>query len=73
MIDFEQIIATDISACFLALANALDAKDVLTKGELAAAAQERLLSLQEILPAEAVEKLEMLRALATELEQKAGD
>jgi hypothetical protein len=39
--------ATDTSASLLAIANALDAKGMLAKQELATAAQERLLVLQE--------------------------
>ena len=36
----------DISACLLAITNALSAKGVLTKEEMTAAAQERLLAMQ---------------------------
>ena len=63
----------DVSACLLALANALAAKGVLTKSEFAAAAQERLLALRELAPGGAAAPLPLLQMLATELERKARD
>jgi len=68
-----EFIYQDLAACFLALANALEAKGVLTKRELAAAAQERYLVLQLKLPPEDVERLVLLHGLATQVEQKAAD
>ena len=70
--DFE-IIACDLSACFLALANALEAKGVLSKSELAAAAQERYLVLQERWPPEDIERLAILGGLSTQFEGLPGD
>ena len=48
MEDQEKIAAlyADLSACFLALINALDKKGVLSKAEMTESAQERLLALQ---------------------------
>jgi hypothetical protein len=64
---------TDMGACFLALCNALDAKGVLSKAEIAHAAQERLLALQALLPQEQLGPLATLQTLATALERKPGD
>ena len=67
------ILYADISACFLALANALEAKGILTKSELATGAQERLLVLQS--PRSMVDpcKLLLLQSLATVLERRPPD
>lgn len=61
----------DISACLLALCNALNAKGVLSKTELAEAFQERLLAMQpsgepnEICP----QPLLLLRQMAVDLQR----
>jgi hypothetical protein len=68
-----ELIYRDIAACFLALANALAAKGVLTKTELAQAAQERLLALQALVPGATAESLPLLHGLAVALERKAED
>jgi hypothetical protein len=68
-----EIIYQDLAACFLALANALEAKHVLSKSEFAAAAQERYLALRSKLPPEDVEQLVLLHAIATQVERKPGD
>lgn len=73
MVSIEEIIGRDFAACFLALANALEAKGVLTKSDIAAAAQERYLVLQARMPAEGVARFAMLKALATGLERMPGD
>lgn len=72
MNDIETLYA-DISACLLALANALDAKGVLTKAEFAAAAQERFLALKGLLPWASTATLPMLHELATRVETRSGD
>jgi hypothetical protein len=60
---------TDVSACLLAITNALQKKELLTKAELKESAQERLLALQpngepsSLAPFD----LPLLRHLATEL------
>ncbi|MFO0325717.1 MAG: hypothetical protein ACK50D_12060 [Burkholderiales bacterium] len=64
---------TDFSACMLALANALHAKGVLTKSELAAAAQERLLEIQLKHPLGKTVLLVTLQQLATDLERQPLD
>jgi hypothetical protein len=67
------VLYTDISACLLALANALEAKGVLTKRDIAEAAQERMLVLQEpSFPVDA-DRLLLLRALATVFETRPPD
>lgn len=63
----------DVAACFLALANALAAKGLLTKSEIAQAAQERLLALTELTPGADTDSFPMLRALSVDLERKSGD
>jgi hypothetical protein len=63
----------DLSACFLALANALEAKGVLTKCELATSAQERLLALQGRRSTVDANKLLLLQSLATLLEGRPPD
>lgn len=68
-----QIIGQDVSACFLALANALEAKGVLKKSEIATAAQERYLSLLGRLPGVDATTFPMLHALATKLEAMPGE
>lgn len=68
-----RFIYQDLGACWLALANALEAKGLLTKPDIAAAAQERLLVLRERLPKEAAERLVLLHSLATEFERVPGD
>lgn len=69
MEDQEKIAAlyADLSACFLALINALDKKGVLSKAEMTESAQERLLALQPTgKPNAAVpHKLVLLEHLAT--------
>jgi hypothetical protein len=67
------LLYADISACFLAFANAFEAKGVLTKSELACGAQERLLVLEG--PGSRVDpcKLLLLQALATVLERRPPD
>lgn len=67
------VLYADVGACLLALANALDAKGVLTKTELASAAQERLLVLRG--PGSTVDtsKLLLLQMLATTLESRPPD
>lgn len=61
--------AADIMACFLALADALQTKGVLTKGEIAQAFQERLLSYGATAKPESQDKWVMLRMLAMWLER----
>ena len=67
------LFSRDVSACFLALANALDAKGVLKKSEFAAAAQERYLSLLGRIPGADATVFPMLHALATRLEAVPGE
>ena len=71
--DTMAIHATDLSASILALVNALVARKLITKAEIAAAAQERLLTLREKLPPATVERLALLHAMATKLEQVPDD
>jgi hypothetical protein len=68
-----EFIYRDIAACFLALANALAAKGVMTKTELAQAAQERLLALLTLWPEATEKSFPLLHELAIALERKAGD
>lgn len=56
---------TDLAACFLAIANALEKKGVLTKQELSESFQERLLTLTVDHDPEA--PLVLLRQIATKL------
>lgn len=60
-----QDLYTDISACFLALMNALQQKGVLTNTEMREAAQERLLTLT--VDADVTAPLQILRRMATAL------
>lgn len=59
----------DISACFLAIANALERSEAVPKSAIAEAAQERLLSLAPLQRPGERERWPMLRALATRLER----
>lgn len=65
-------IRTDVMACFHALADALEAKGVLTKQELAEAAQEALLRLCADKPPEEVPGLLVLKTIAA-LFETGGD
>lgn len=74
--DLEEVIQhfyMDLSAALLAVANALEKKGVLTKSEIAEAAQERLLTLREGLPEGIADSLVLLRALATQFEKVKND
>lgn len=66
--DFSDLYA-DLSACFLAIANALENAGVLSKNELVEAAQERLLSIQYSCQSKgiAVPPFHLLRTLAINL------
>ncbi|MDP2815752.1 MAG: hypothetical protein Q8O19_03630 [Rectinemataceae bacterium] len=59
----------DITASFLALANALHAKGVLTKNELAESAQERLLECAGTAGLPGTDKFVLLRCLAVAFER----
>lgn len=63
-----QEVAIDVTSAILALANALVAKGVLSKQEIAEAAQERLLTVLQGHRLEAEPRLELLRELATAFE-----
>ena len=63
----------DVIASLLALSNALEKAKVLTKGDIAAAAQERLLVLREALVDEAQPRLLLLETMATRFERIPGD
>ncbi|MFN5191298.1 MAG: hypothetical protein ACK51V_02605 [bacterium] len=63
----------DLTASLLAITNALAAKGVVTKQEIAHAATERLLVLKELLPAEETHSLVLLQALSTSFERVPGD
>lgn len=63
----------DLAACFLALANALDAMQPGAKRELAQAAQERMLVLKEILPPGTTDRMPLLQMMATQVERKPAD
>lgn len=58
------MLVADVMACFHALADALEAKGVLTKQELAGAAQEALLKLCEGRPLEEEPGLLVLKTIA---------
>ena len=66
--DFADLYA-DLTACFLALANALENNGIVSKGEIAEAGQERLLSIQLACQAEGIEAppFHLLRMLAIDL------
>ncbi len=66
------LLATDMAASFFALTNALVAKNLLTKKEIAESAQERLLALRELLPPGTADRLTNLHTMATQLERKVG-
>lgn len=68
-----EVLYEDVTACFLALAHALDAKGVLKKSEFAAAARERIVYMRA--PGQPVETPPpaMLLLLATELERLEAD
>jgi hypothetical protein len=63
----------DLTATLLALANALDAKGVLTKAEFASFAQERLLVLRRSPVLEGPGRFAILQMLATDLEGRQQD
>ena len=58
----------DVIASLLALSNALEKAKVVTKGEIAEAAQERLLVLREAFEGKEQPRLLLLEALATRFE-----
>lgn len=62
----------DVIASLLALSNALEKANVLSKADLAAAAQERLLIVREAFREEAP-RLLLLEAMATRFEQIPND
>ena len=59
----------DVIASLLALANALEKANLLTKSELAEAAQERLLVLREAFEDEEAPRLLLLETMATRFER----
>jgi hypothetical protein len=63
----------DIIASLLALSNALEKANVVTKSQIAEAAQERLLVLREALEGERPPRLLLLETMATRFERIPGD
>ena len=68
-----QVMLMDISQTFYALANALDAKGVLSKTEFAEAMQERLLRETARLPSAVVAQYVLLPSMAKALETSPTD
>ena len=63
----------DVIASLLALSNALEKANVVTKSQIAEAAQERLLVLREAFEGEDAPRLLLLQTMATRFEQLPSD